>query len=126
VDSGSHRVAAAKLAEAMVIPAEVADLTDRKEFSTTEEATSLWWETLIKAGVIKGEINDRRSERVLILESTPNLPWIVRPPYHFVRVNRAYREVYGDEALAGFTLIPQKALFDQGEITIWENKALQE
>lgn len=126
VEDGSHRVAAAKLADTLEITAEVADLTERREFSTTKETTSLWWQALIGSGAIQGEINVRGNEKVLTLETTPELPWIIRPRPDFVKVNRVYREVYGNDSLVNTTSVPQEVLFDQGKAMIWENKVFQQ
>jgi hypothetical protein len=126
VEDGSHRVAAAKLSEVLEVPAEVADLTDRKEFSTPDEATKSWWEALIYRGAIKGRIEERDSSYHLILEETPELPWIVRKRRHFVEINKVYQQVYGEEALSEVESVPQEILFKNGQAMVWENTAIRE
>ena len=126
VEDGSHRVAAAKLADVLEVPAEVGDLTDRKEFSTPDEVTKSWWEALIHRGAIKGRIEKKNSSYQLLLEETPELPWIVRTPRHFVEINRVYQQVYGEEAFAEVESIPQEILFKNGPAMVWENRAIRE
>ena len=137
VEDGSHRVAAAKLSEALEIPAEVEDLTDKKEFTAEEitgsegmvssdEVTRSWWEALIYRGAIKGRIEKRESSYRLLLEETPELPWLVRTRRHFVEINNIYQQVYGEEAFTEVKSVPQEILFKNGQAMVWENKAIQE
>lgn len=126
VEDGSHRVAAAKLADVLEIPAEVEDLTDRREFSTPDEVTKSWWEALIYRGVIKGKIEERDSWFYLKLEETPELSWVTRTREHFTEINEIYRQVYGEEALAEVESVPQGILFSKGRAMVWENRAIQE
>ena len=126
VDDGSHRVAAAKLADILGVPAEVEDMTNRKEFSTSDEVTKSWWEALIHRGVIKGSIEEKNFGYCLELEETPELPWITRTRAHFTQINRVYRQVYGEDALSGVKSVPQEILFDTGQAMVWENSALRE
>lgn len=126
VEDGSHRVAAAKLADVLEIPAEVGDLTDRKEFSTPDEVTKSWWEALIYRGVIKGRIEERDSWFYLKLEETPELSWITRTRKHFTEINKIYQQVYGEDAFAEVKSVPQEILFSNGQAMVWENRAIQE
>lgn len=128
VGDGSHRVAAAKLAEALEIPAEVSDLSKRKEYSTTKETDTLWWQALIESGAIKGEINRSDHEMVLVLNEAPELPWIIRSRTNFVKVNKVYREIYGSEAFNDTHNIPDSMkdkLFDNSKLMVWENTVLR-
>ena len=128
VGDGSHRVAAAKLAEALEIPAEVSDLTNRKEYATIKETDALWWQALIESGAIKGQVTQSGQESILTLEETPELPWIIRPRSDFVKVNRVYQEIYGNKALDGVRTIPDSMkdkLSDSGQLMVWENTVLR-
>ena len=127
-EDGSHRVAAAKLAGALEIPAEVSNLTDRREYATTKETDVLWWQALIASGAIKGKITQRGQESTLMLGETPELPWITRPRNDFVKVNRIYREIYGDKAFEDTLTLPKRlkdTLFDSGQVMVWENTILR-
>jgi len=126
VGDGSHRVAAAKLANALEVPAEVEDITDNREFSTPDEVTKSWWQALLYRGVIKGSLEEKKSWYYLKLEEIPELPWIVRTRRHFTEINKVYQQVYGEEALSGVKSIPQEILFSNGQAMVWEIKANHE
>lgn len=128
VQDGSHRVAAAKLAGALEIPAEVSDLTNRKEYATTKEAEALWWQGLIESGAIRGQISQSGQESILTLDETPELPWIIRSRTDFVKVNKVYREIYGDRAFKGAQSLPDSIkdkLLDSSQLMVWENTILR-
>jgi hypothetical protein len=129
VEDGSHRVAAAKFAEALEIPAEVSDLTNRREYATTKETDVLWWQALIASGAIKGQINQSNHESTLTLDETPELPWIIRPRSDFIKVNRIYQEIYGDKAFDDTQTLPDSLkdkLLDSGQLMVWENTVLRD
>jgi murein DD-endopeptidase MepM/ murein hydrolase activator NlpD len=126
VEDGSHRVAAAKLAGVSEIPAEVEDLTDRREFMTSDEVEKSWWEALIYRGAIKGKIEKRGPNYHLALEETPELPWILQGRSRFVNANRVYQRVYGEEALAEVKSVPQEILYNRGKTEVWGNMAIRE
>lgn len=126
VGDGSHRVAAVKLSDVLEVPAEVEDLTDKREFSTPDGVTRSWWEALIHRGVIKGSIEEKNSSYYLTLEETPELPWIVRTRRHAIEINKVYRQVYGEDALSEVKSVPQEILFDNGQAMVWENMAIHE
>jgi len=127
VEDGSHRVAAAKLAGVSEIPAEVEDLTNRREFSTSDEIDQKsWWEALIYRGAIKGKIEKRGPNYHLTLEETSELPWVLQGRDRFVNTNRVYQQVYGEEALTEVKSVPQEILHDRGKAEVWRNTAIRE
>lgn len=130
VEDGSHRAAAAKLAEVDSIPAEVVDYSTATEFSTmkSDESRQIWWEALIESGAIDGEITQNGQSVTLKLNEPPPVHWMVSGSREFKKGNEVYKKVYGENALDDLQIPDslRESMNDAADLMIWGNRQLRE
>ncbi len=119
VKDGSHRVAGCKLAELQELPATVEDMTEVSGAITDDIMMKTQWESRIKQGFIKGDIEeDESGESYKLNIQDQVLPWASFSQRKMVEMNRMYNDLYpgslkGLELSDGKGEIPEKALMDE-------------
>lgn len=123
VMDGSHRVAAAKLAGAIAIPAHVEDMNNLQEVTTIDWALAEDWRARIRKGLITGRVDDPEKtggEFKLHIEKQV-LPWAHLPSGQFIKFNQFYAAMYpGSLERTG---IPIDALTDSAKWAVYVNSS---
>jgi len=112
---GTHRVAAAKLLGLKRIPCKVTRIEYPLTQWTFNEEVACFWQKLINLGLINGQIDiskiERLSDRYTITVESELLPWIRIPDgSSFVRINKLYETLY-PKSLDGLAM-PRDALLN--------------
>jgi len=97
VKDGSHRIGASKLMGFQEVPVQVIESEVPKRVSTVDSGTKFAWETAIKAGLIKGNIEESQDEErslyTLQIEESV-LPWATLSFVDFTAINEYYEKLH--------------------------------
>ncbi len=90
---GSHRIAAAKLAEMPKVLAKVENWRECRTVKTKSASQAEWWNKLIERGLMVGAIETNNGESVLTIERQV-LPWCTASQSEFLKSSLAYYHLY--------------------------------
>lgn len=114
VDDGTHRVSASMLAGLTKIPCEVKTVNYPRRVDTTDELKMFEWQRLIKAGLVKGIIEEKTGQSgTIIYEMTVEeevLPWITSEQKDLIKISQLYEQLYPGSL--DNLKIPKDALLD--------------
>lgn len=101
ISDGTHRVSVCKALELDFVPAEVAS-AKIKEVYSTDAMDRTWWELLIEAGLVQGEVKedslqigpDSFRKLYSLKPEKAVVPWLNYSFREFFQFNRKYNEIY--------------------------------
>lgn len=118
VKDGTHRVAAAKLAELPKILADVEGEAQPEKITTKDKNKKEHWKKMISVGLMNGAVTEEAGGSYRLHVSDHILPWCLLKQHDFIDANKIYNRAYPGalsrlKNLKTGEPIPEEALVDE-------------